>query len=211
MATQNREQKAVNAYLNMLAKKNASQSLIAEREQALQVFAKHLKNKQQKRETYSTVIEKLSAKQTPDIQLRYKQIAREFYAFWMEDIKAIALFTKHFGFELEPNLWKPNPLTLQEMGDNIANMKLDESEKYAIIGYQNVLNEEELSAKVMQTNFKLAKIILLRLRDAPVKNPHSYRIAVDLILPLFSKDENKGYFLEVVRAFYPCWLAEQMD
>ncbi len=206
-----REQQAIDAYLKLLQQKNAETELLAEREVALALFAKLLKNKLQSRESYSAAIEKLLAKQPPEIQYRYKQIAREFYAFWVGDIKAIAFFSKHFGFDLAPNQWKPNPMTLNEMAENINSMQFDESEKHAIIGYRNAMNDEGHSAVAVQSNIKLAKIILLRLRDAPVKNPHCYRIAIDLILPLFSLNESKAAFLNVVRAFYPCWLAEQMD
>lgn len=206
-----REQQAIDAYLNLLRQKNAGADLLAERETALNLFAKHLKNKLPSRESYSSAIERLTAKQPPETQYRYKQIAREFYAFWVSDIKAIAFFSKHFGFDLAPSQWKPNPMTLNEMAENISGMQFDESEKHAIIGYRNAMNDEGLSAVTVQANVKLAKIILLRLRDAPVKNPHCYRIAIDLILPLFSLNESKATFLNVVRAFYPCWLAEQMD
>lgn len=206
-----REQQAIDAYLNLLQQKNAAVEILTEREEALLLFAKHLKSKLTSRESYSTAIEKLTEKQTPETQYRYKQIAREFYAFWVGDIKAIAFFSKHFGFDLQPSQWKPNPLSLNEMADHINTMSFDESEKHAIIGYRNVMNEDGLAAVKVQANIKLAKIILLRLRDAPVKNPHCYRIAIDLILPLFSLNESKATFLEVVRAFYPCWLAEQMD
>lgn len=206
-----REQEAIDAYLKLLVQKNAQAEIIEERKKALELFAKHLKNKLQKRDIYSNAIEKLLINHEPDTQYRYKQIAREFYGFWMGDIKAIAFFTKHYGFDLEPSQWKPNPLNLQEMVKTVVTMQLDESEKYALIGYQNALNDDGESAEAVQSALKLAKIILLRLRDAPVMNPHSYRIAVDLILPLFTIEENKAYFLDVVRAFYPCWLAEQMD
>ncbi len=206
-----REQQAIDAYLNLLQQKNAAAEILSERETALNLFAKHLKNKLPSRESYSTAIEKLTAKQAPETQYRYKQIAREFYAFWVGDLKAIAFFSKHFGFDLAPSQWKPNPLTLSEMADSISTMQFDESEKHAIIGYRNAMNDESLSAVAVQNNIKLAKVILLRLRDAPVKNPHCYRIAIDLILPLFTLNESKATFLNVVRAFYPCWLAEQMD
>lgn len=206
-----REQQAIDAYLNLLQQKNAAVEILSEREDALLLFAKHLKNKLTSRESYSTAIEKLTEKQSPEVQYRYKQIAREFYAFWVGDLKAIAFFSKHFGFDLAPSQWQPNPLTLNEMAESIQGMEFDESEKHAIIGYRNLMNDEGLAAVKVQANIKLAKIILLRLRDAPVKNPHCYRIAIDLILPLFNLNESKATFLGVVRAFYPCWLAEQMD
>jgi len=52
---------------------------------------------------------------------------------------------------------------------------------------------------------KLAKVLLVRLRDAPVSDNAAYRTTVDATLPLFEVKKNRRLFLVVVREFFHFW------
>ncbi len=72
--------------------------------------------------------------------------------------------------------------------------------------YMQTLQDKGADNTLIDTRVKLAKILLMRLRDAPTGNQKAYRIAVDLTLPLFKADEIKQLFLLVIREFYYFWV-----
>jgi hypothetical protein len=67
------------------------------------------------------------------------------------------------------------------------------------------LRFENADQTLIDTRLKLAKILLVRLRDAPDKNNKVYRTTVDATLPLFEVKKNRRLFLVVVREFFHFW------
>ena len=61
------------------------------------------------------------------------------------------------------------------------------------------------AAAVIEARVNLAKLLLLRLRDAPEVDDKYFRIAVDTTVPLFTMKETKRLFLIVVREYYYFW------
>jgi hypothetical protein len=123
----------------------------------------------------------------------------------MKDIKAIAAFSLNYGFDVEAIQWKPLATSLKSLTDSLEHEKFDTSENWPLKAYSQAMRFEGADQSYVDTRIKLAKIILLRLRDAPVKNHKSYRTAADLTLPLFKIQEAKKLFLSVLREFYNFW------
>jgi hypothetical protein len=132
--------------------------------------------------------------------------AREFYPFWIKDIKVIAALNINHGFDVKPLQWKPLPASLKSLMASLATEKFDASENWPLKAYAQALRQEGAEQSLVNTRTKLAKIILVRLKNAPEKTHKSYRTAVDLTLPLFNIKNNRRLFLVVVREFYHFWI-----
>lgn len=131
--------------------------------------------------------------------------AREFYPFWLKDIKAIAAFNLNYGFDVSGIQWKPITASLKTLIDSLKTEKFDTAESWPIKAYTQALSAQGAEQSLVDTRIKLAKVLIIRLRDAPIKNHKSYRTAADLTLPLFNMVEAKQLFLVVVREFYNFW------
>jgi hypothetical protein len=200
-----REQEAVNAYLKLLQSKGASAEVLQHRAAFLNKLCEQLAEKILDGTEYREVIEIVMEMMPTDEWHDSLNTAREFYPFWVKDFKAIAALSISAGFDVQPSTWKPTHTSLKELWDSLETEKFDTSENWPLKAYTQALRYEGAEQSLVDTRVKLAKVILLRLRDAPVKNHKSYRTAVDLTLPLFSIKQNRRLFLVVVREFYHFW------
>lgn len=201
----NREKIAVNAYLKLLKNKGASSGTLYKRSLFLDKLTMLLAGKELDRAVYSNALDSaLSNIATADRDDCFN-IAREFYPFWQNDIKAIATFNLYYGFNSTSIKWKPPPASLEALTKNLDNEKFDDNEKTALKLYVSALRGRGAGDLVIETRIKMAKIVLVRLRDAPECNSKIYRMAVDITLPLFTVQEIRQLFLQVVREFYYSW------
>lgn len=201
-----REKEAAEAYLKFLQRKGAPSKMLYLRSKFLDAFMIDLTGRIQTRKEFAYALENT----LQDIDLEDKNnalsTAREFFPFWMNDIKAIAMFEEYYSLKLEEIEWQPKYATLKEVTDNLDEVKLSDRENQSLSAYINVITKLGASDTVVKTRSKLAKIILVRLRDAPIENHAVYRISVDLTLPLFKVQEIKQLYLDVVREFYYFWM-----
>ncbi len=200
-----REKAAINAYLKLLESKGASAAVLYKRSAFLDKLSLGLADKVLDSNQYRDVIETVMAKASTEDWHEHLTAAREFYPFWLENIKAIAAHNISPGFEVKATPWTPMQTTLKELWDSLESAKFEASENWPLKAYAKALRDEGAEQSLVDTRIKLAKIIILRLRDAPEKNNKSYRTAVDLTLPLFNIKNNRGLFLVVVREFYYFW------
>lgn len=200
-----REKEAINAYLKLLQAKGANDSILERRAIFLELLAAQLVEKVLDGTEYREAIEVVMETVSPDSWHENLTTAREFYPFWIKDFKAIASLSINSGFDLQPSEWKPLPTSLKIIWDSLETEKFDTSENWPLKAYTQALRHEGAEQSLVDTRVKLAKVILIRLRDAPVRNHKSYRTAVDLTLPLFNIKQNRRLFLVVVREFYHFW------
>lgn len=200
-----REKKAINAYLKLLQTKGAGEDVLQKRALFLDKLSPYLTDKVLDGNEYREVIDIVM--ETMPIEDWHDSLnaAREFYPFWVEDIKAIASLSLNAGFDIQPVQWKPLQTSLKSLWDSLETEKFDTSENWPLKAYTQALRFEGAEQSLVDTRVKLAKVILIRLRDAPVKNHKAYRTAVDLTLPLFNIKQNRRLFLVVVREFYHFW------
>lgn len=200
-----REQEAVNAYLKLLHTKGASDEVLQKRTAFLEQLCAQLADRILDGTEYRDVIEIVMETMPPEDWHESLNTAREFYPFWVKDFKAIAALSLGAGFDIESSNWKPSQISLKSIWDSLETAKFDTSENWPLKAYTQALRQEGAEQSLVDTRVKLAKVILIRLRDAPAKNHKSYRTAVDLTLPLFSIKQNRRLFLVVVREFYHFW------
>jgi hypothetical protein len=63
---------------------------------------------------------------------------------------------------------------------------------------------------VFKERMRMAKCLLLSLRQVPYKQSHSYRQMVDRNLPLFNALGSQHTFLSVSREFYYFWRSDML-
>lgn len=200
-----REKEAISAYLKLLQSKGATSNVLYKRSLFLDQLSVNLADKALDTHEYSRAVDAIMESIPADDWHVNLNTAREFYPFWMKDIKAIAAFSLNYGFDVEAIQWKPLATSLKSLTDSLEHEKFDTSENWPLKAYSQAMRFEGADQSYVDTRIKLAKIILLRLRDAPVKNHKSYRTAADLTLPLFKIQEAKKLFLSVLREFYNFW------
>lgn len=201
-----REQQASAAYLKLLQNKGASPEILIMRQTFLQTICAELADKHLQGTEYRKAIEAVMESMPADSWHECLTTAREFYVFWMQDFKAIAAFSISAAFNLELNQWSPRSETsLKALADRLETEKFETSETWPLKAYTQALRYEGAEQTLVDTRVKLAKIILMRLRDAPDRSRKHYRTAVDLTLPLFNVKQNRHLFLVVVREFYHFW------
>ena len=202
---QMREKEAINAYLKLLQTKGATGAVLHKRSSFLDKLSVSLADKlldgSEYREAIEVVMETIPADDWHDSL----NAAREFYPFWVKDIKAIAALNIQPGFEIQPIQWKPELASLKSLWASLETEKFETSENWPLKAYTQALRYEGAEQSLVDTRVKLAKVILIRLRNAPEKNHKTYRTAVDLTLPLFNIKQNRRLFLVVVREFYHFW------
>ncbi len=200
-----REKEATGAYLKLLQTKGATSGVLYRHSVFLDQLTLNLAEKPLERTEYGNALDEVMATIPTENWPESLNIAREFYPFWMKDIKAIAAFSLHYGFDVQSIQWKPLAASLKSLSDSLKTEQFETSESWPLSAYTQALRSEGAEQSLVDTRLKLAKIILIRLRDAPVKNSKSYRAAVDVTLPLFKIKEAKQLFLVVVREFYNFW------
>ncbi|MDO9050628.1 MAG: hypothetical protein Q8N02_03500 [Methylotenera sp.] len=201
-----REKEAISAYFKLLQHKGAKAGVLYKRSLFLDQLAPLLAGKLPDRSSYSQAIDTLIKKISPDIWHESLNTAREFYPFWMHDIKSIAAFSLHGGFDVQPLEWKPLQTTLKALTNRLKTEKFDVTETRHLMSYSQALKDKGAAKLLLETRLNLAKILLLQLKGAPTADSRVYRTAVDLTAPLFAMDENKQLFLYVIREFYTYWI-----
>jgi hypothetical protein len=199
-----KEQKALNAYIKFLQGRNVNNEAIALRVKFLEKLSILLQGKST-REEFGKALE-TALKVEGNIE-RHQQlnIAREFFPFWIDDVKMIARMSETYGYDLSISQLRPLPtLSLDELN----NLKLDENEADLLDRYSKLLKEQNLAVDLIQARLRLAKLVLLRLRDIPIKNNVSYRMAVEGTLPLFNVEDIRQRFLLAIREFFYIWIAK---
>lgn len=200
-----RENEAIQAYLKLLQAKGASAGLLYKRSSLLEQIAVHLADKDLDGSDYRAVVEAAMETVPADDWHVTLTALREFYPFWIKDIKAIAALNINPGFDVVPLQWVPLPASLKSLIDSLATEKFEAHETWPIKAYSQALRQAGAEQKLVDARVKLAKILLVRLKDAPEKNHKTFRTAVDQTLPLFNIKHNRRLFLVVIREFYHFW------
>ncbi len=206
-----REKQAAEAYLRFLGKKGASAGVLYKRSLFLDSLIALLEGKSQGRFEYGNALTEVLKTVPEQDMLDCQNIAREFFPFWMSDIKAIAIFEKHYGYDIQPIKWQPLPASLDKLTESLEYEVFSEKDGFTLLRYSRHLTNIGAEQLVIDTRIKLAKVVLVRLRDAPVRNNKTYRMAVDMVLPLFKVEEIKALFLDVVREFFYFWMESYQD
>ena len=199
-----KEQQAVDAYLKFLKGKNVHSDAIAMRAKFLEKLVILLQG-ESTREGYGKALETALKVEGNIDRNQQLNIAREFFPFWVNDVKMVARMSETYGYDLSVSKLKPLPtLSLDELNG----YKLDANEADLLERYAQTMKQKNVPNDEVQAKLRLAKLVLLRLRDIPIKNNVSYRMAVEGTLPLFNVDDVRQRFLLAIREFFYIWIAK---
>lgn len=199
------ENEALNAYLSFLRTKGITQKSLDARIEFLMRLIAGLASKPNDRNAYAGALNTIMKKTRDQAWHFHMQVAREFYPFWMQDIKAIALLSEQYGTQSVVD-WTPLPTTLKQISFMLETVIFNEAESAQLEQYLHNMRQQGLPKGEIVVKLRLAKIMLLRLRDAPQKSGAIYRVAVDMTLPLFRLKNSRQLFLNVVREFFEHWM-----
>lgn len=200
-----REQVAKNAYLALLRSKGVDEATIALRETILNELSVLLEDQLLDGAGYRVVIEAFVEQKPADDWPMVLSTAREFFHFWMDDLERIVAMNKKQAFKNDEADWHPGSTTIDELKDALKVEKFGTSEMWPLKAYKQGLKNAGAGKPLVDARAKFAKMMLLRLRESPLKNHQNYRTVVDSTLPLFRLKKSRKLFLEVVREFYHFW------
>lgn len=205
MTIQEREQQALEVYIKLLTSKGFGPDTFVPRVNFLNRLIPLLSYKELNGREYRIAIEELMDSVEEADWPESLTIAREYYPFWLNDLKAVAQLSKNTPKDTLPIDWQPIQVTLSALWHTVDAEKFDTTDSWALKGYTKALRFENADQTLIDTRLKLAKILLVRLRDAPNKDNKFYRTTVDATLPLFEVKKNRRLFLVVVREFFHFW------
>ncbi len=203
-----REAEAIQAYYNLLHSKGADAAIMAQRDALLAELGPLLENQECTSTAYRQAVDHCLEGKSAQMWPELLTIIREFYPFWRGDVKAVMQYADTVGFELHPIGWQPAVIDLQSVWPALQSEKFETSELWALNGYVKALksmdNKQDMEVEIRT---RMAKLMLLRLREAPLSEKNAYRITADATLPLFNLKNTRHLFLNAVREFYYFWAA----
>ncbi len=205
MTIELREQQALEVYIKLLTAKGCGPYTFVPRIGFLNRLIPLLADKELNGREYRNVIEALMDSVEKEDWPESLVIAREYYPFWINDLKAVALLSKNTAIDSLPIDWQPTHIELSSLWYSVDQEKFGTTDSWALKAYNKALRDGNAEQTLIDTRIKLAKILLVRLRDAPDKNNKAYRTVVDATLPLFEVKKNRRLFLVVVREFFHFW------
>lgn len=205
---EDREQEALGAYLKLLKNKGASDVSLLRRKELLTELIPSITDLPNDGFMYRDSVEDFLDKIDKSKWAFCLMVAREYFPFWTKDIKAIATLSAEEAFEVDAIQWQPLDQSLKVLWDMIDKEQFDVSETWPIKAYTLALRQNGAAQSLVDTRVKLVKLLLIRLREAPVKNHKIYRIAVDSSAALFAVKETRRLFFAVVREFYYFWIGD---
>lgn len=200
-----REQQALEVYIKLLTTKGFGPDTFVPRINFLNKLMPLLAGKEPNGGVYRGVIEVLMDSVSVEDWPESLVISREYYPFWLNDLKAVSMMSKSATVDALPINWQPENVLLSDLWHSVDAEKFGTTDAWAIKAYTKALRNENAEQTLIDTRLKLAKILLVRMRDAPEKSNKFYRTTVDATLPLFEVKKNRRLFLVVVREFFHFW------
>ncbi len=200
-----REQDALKAYLKLLEQKGVPEAKLIQRQYVILRLIPYIEHIPADGTHYRAAVDQLFNKLDHAEWAICIPVIRDYFSFWVKDIKAIVGMNQDKAFEANPKEWRPETRNLKELWESLDRVTLSNVESKPLQDYEKSLRSRGADDLFIDTRRKLAKLLLLRLRDVPHKQPNAYRKVVDANLPLFTTDETHHTFLNVGREFYYFW------
>jgi hypothetical protein len=204
-----REHDALKAYLKLLEHKGFPEAKLIQRQYIILRLIPFIEHIPQDGTTYRAAVDKLFNVLDHAEWAICIPVIRDYFSFWVKDIKAIAGMNQDKAFEANPKEWKPETRDLKALWESLDKATLTHYEVKPLETYENALRNRGADDFFIDTRKKIVKLLLLRLRDVPHKQPNAYRKVIDANLPLFTSDETHHTFLNVGREFYYFWKGDQ--
>lgn len=205
MTIQEREQQALEVYIKLLKSKGFGPETFVQRTNFLNKLMPLLADKKLMGGEYRLTLEELMDSVSEEDWPENLLVAREYFPFWVGDLKAVAKLSQGVSKDTLPIDWKPIQVQLAELWYAVDEQKFGRTDSWALKAYTKALRNENADQVLIDTRLKLAKILLVRLSDAPDRDNVAYRTTIDATLPLFEIKKNRRLFLVVVREFFHFW------
>ena len=205
MMSSNREHVALSAYLNLLKRKGFTKAELRQREVIILKLIPWIETIHCDGYTFRDAVDHLFKDLDKSLLFSYLPVIREYFSFWIDDIKAIVAMNQDNAFGANLVKWKPGEIELKELWRSLDHQILTKLETQPLEEYEKVLRSSGVEDFFINACKKLAKLLLILLRNAPHKQPVAYRHALDANLALFSSNEAYKVTLKVGREFYYFW------
>lgn len=147
----------------------------------------------------------------PASAARCQQVAREFHPCFVEGGRRIPVAPEEVpahGGEIAVPL--PPHEGLDDLIRQALAMQTKPAETRALKGYDAFLKREGLERGARERRQAIARLLLLGMRPLKTDGRH-YRVLIERLLTLFTRDETRSYFLGVARDFHPYLLPRSHD
>jgi hypothetical protein len=208
LATDSREQAALDAYFKLMQGKGADEANLAQRRALLMQFLPHLTDQPAEGWLYRDMVDDVLPSVDREMWPFFLLLTREYFPFWTGDIKAIAALNAGGGFGVEPPPQAQTEENLKQVWKRLDAEKFSVAETWPLKAYLAALREEGAEKSVVDTRQKLVKLLLVQLRGITEKNGKHYRTAVESTMPMFVMKETRNLFLAVVREFFYFWMGD---
>jgi ribosomal protein L31 len=137
------------------------------------------------------------------------EMVREFYPFWYQSYNVIDEDQNVQDLKLPlPNKGADqNPLVA--IWNELQEQPLVMSEQVLLDQYLTGLRQVKYLGETIEIRTKIAKFLLIQLREFNGKTGVNYREAVDLVYSVVQAEDLKIYMFEICREFYPFWMHDQ--
>jgi hypothetical protein len=205
-----REEEAQKAYVKLLTGQGVSQRVLVQREFVIIRLSAFLKNIPCDGNHYRAAVDRFIASIDPAEIPTILPVIREFFSFWVRDIKAIAAMSQAKVFNGSTPVVMVTQDELFKHWYDLDKMVMSNNEEQIMDAFHQVLHVRGFEAVVLKERMRMAKYLLLSLRNVPHKQSHSYRQMVDRNLPLFNALGSQHTFLSVSREFYYFWRSDRL-
>lgn len=197
---------ALEAYLNLIHRKGASDQVVEERRQLLKKLTALLDGRPKDIELFRQAVDAYLERCPHEDRVTALTCAREYYYFWLGDMKKLAELTSRSGFTIH-NPRMDIAASLDELLQRMAAAGFSRFPPSLEI-YLGKLFEGGMKERQIAPREQILKAMLYLLDGQPYK-PENYRIAVDaMLLQLkFDDDESRVAFLQLAREYFYYWLS----
>ncbi len=205
-----REEEAQKAYVKLLTGQGVSQRVLVQREFVIIRLSAFLKDIPCDGSHYRQAVDRFIASMDPAEILAILPVVREFFSFWVRDIKAIAAMSQAKVFNGTTPVTMATQDELFKHWYDLDKTTMTSQEEQVMDTFKQVSMVRGFEPAVFKQRMRMAKCLLLSLRQVPYKQSHSYRQMVDRNLPLFNALGSQHTFLSVSREFYYFWRSDML-
>lgn len=206
-----REEEAHKAYVRLLTGQGVSQRVLVQREFTIVRLSAFLKDIPCDGTHYRQAVDRFIATiDTAEIPM-VLPVVREFFSFWVRDIKAIAAMSQAKVFNGTAPASMATQDELFKHWYDLDKTSMTMAETQILEAFREVPTMKALDLATFKERMRMAKCLLVSLRNVSHKQSHSYRQMVDRNLPLFMALGNQHAFLSMSREFYYFWRGETLQ
>jgi hypothetical protein len=192
---------AIESYLNSLVAKGVSNKCIVDSKHFLGKLALSLPDTHADGASYRQTVEALIKELDVEERRFCISLAREFYVFWIRENSLADEFYNVQVFESETQKEE-----LMALWNNIEQEFFSDTESLPLNMYINSMRKIGVSERDVNIRRKIAKVLIVALRNKLGSAEETYRDAINKTQHLFLWQDQKEFFLIVSREFHHFWL-----